>query len=373
MVKFLDLQAQYQSIKSEIDRAVLRVLESGAFVGGEFVERFEEEFALKLGVKYALGVANGTEAIEIALRALELPKESEVILPANTFFGSLEGVVNAGLKPVVVDCGEDYCIDPSKIEEAITSNTSAILVVHLYGRMCDMPRIMQIAKKHNLKVVEDCAQSFGAKMKINGVEKMAGSIGDVGCFSFYPGKNLGAYGDGGAISTDCKELYETCLSLANHGRGEHKYAHRYFGRNSRLDGIQSAVLSVKLNYITQWNEMRKDNANLYASLLGDIPQIILPKMGARDENVWHLYVVRIEGKREEAMKFLQSHQIQVGIHYPTSLLELEACVNLEAKNPTPNAHKWSKDIFSLPMGEHLKEKDIQQVAKILRDFINCFC
>lgn len=373
MVKFLDLQAQYQSIKSEIDRAVLGVLESGAFVGGKFVERFEEEFALRLGVKYALGVANGTEAIELALRALELPKESEVILPVNTFFGSLEGVVNAGLKPVVVDCGEDYCIDPSKIEEALTPNTSAILVVHLYGRMCDMPCILQIAKKHNLKVVEDCAQSFGAKMKINGVEKMAGSIGDIGCFSFYPGKNLGAYGDGGAISTDSQSIYELCSSLANHGRGEHKYAHRYFGRNSRLDGIQSAILSVKLKYITQWNEIRKDNAELYASFLGDLSQIILPRMGERDENVWHLYVVRIKDKREEAMRYLQSLNIQVGIHYPSALIELEACNHLKTPFVCKNALRWSKDIFSLPMGEHLHRDQIEKVSQSLRDFILGFC
>lgn len=373
MVKFLDLQSQYKGIKQEIDSAVLKVLESGAFVGGEFVEKFEEEFASKLGVQYALGVANGTEAIEIALRGLNLPKESEVILPANTFFGSLEGVVNAGLKPVIVDCQEDYCISPSAIEEAITPHTSAILVVHLYGRMCDMPRILGIAKKHNLKVVEDCAQSFGAKMKINGVEKSAGSIGDVGCFSFYPGKNLGAYGDGGAISTNCKELYETCLSLANHGRGEHKYAHRYFGRNSRLDGIQSAVLSVKLRYIDKWNEIRKGNAEFYASFLKEIPQVILPKMGERDENVWHLYVVRIEGKRDEAMKYLQSQQVQVGIHYPSSLSELEACKKLEMRFPCLNALKWSKDIFSLPMGEHLKKEDVQKVAKNISDFMRCFC
>lgn len=373
MVKFLDLQAQYQSIKTEIDRTILRVLESGAFVGGEFVESFEEEFASRLGVRYALGVANGTEAIEIALRGLHLPKESEVILPANTFFGSLEGVINAGLKPVIVDCGEDYCINPNAIEEAITPYTSAILVVHLYGRMCDMPRILEIAKKHNLKIIEDCAQSFGAKMKINGVEKMAGSIGDVGCFSFYPGKNLGAYGDGGAISTDNQDLYEQCLSLANHGRGRHKYDHRYFGRNSRLDGLQSAILSVKLGYIDQWNEIRKDNAEFYASFLGEIPEVVLPKMGERDENVWHLYVVRIENKRDEAMKFLQTQQIQVGIHYPFSLLELEACRGIEVRFPCLNALKWSKDIFSLPMGEHLQKEDTQKVAKNISDFVRCFC
>lgn len=373
MIKFLDLQAQYLSIKEEIDHAVLQVLSSAQFVGGEYVKRFEEQFASALGVKYALGVANGTEAIELALKGLNLPKDSEVILPANTFFGSLEGVVNAGLKSVIVDCGEDYCISPLEIEKAITPKTSAILVVHLYGRLCDMPRILEIAKKHNLRVIEDCAQSYGAKMKINGEMKMAGSIGDVGCFSFYPGKNLGAYGDGGAISTNDKEIFELCTSLANHGRGEHKYTHKYYGRNSRLDGIQSAILSVKLKYINEWNEIRKNNAEFYASFLKDIPQIILPKMGERDENVWHLYVVRIEGKREEAMKFLLSQGIQSGIHYPISLPELEACKELECKHSVENAKKWSKDIFSLPMGEHLGKGDIEKVAENIRNFVKCFC
>lgn len=373
MIKFLDLQAQYLSIKKEIDSAILEVLSSAEFVGGKFVQRFEEQFALSLGVKYALGVANGTDAIELALKGLELPKNSEVILPANTFFGSLEGVINAGLKPVIVDCGEDYCISPLEIQKAITPQTSAILVVHLYGRVCDMPRILEIAKKHNLRVIEDCAQSYGAKIKINGEIKMAGSIGDVGCFSFYPGKNLGAYGDGGAISTNHKEVFELCTSLANHGRGEYKYTHKYFGRNSRLDGIQSAILSVKLRYIHQWNEIRKDNAEFYTSFLKDIPQIILPKMGERDENVWHLYVARIEDKREEVMKFLSSKGIGSGIHYPFSLLELEVCKNLECTHPTPNAKKWSRDIFSLPMGEHLGREDIKKVAENMRNFVDCFC
>lgn len=370
MIKFLDLKAQYQTIKKEIDCAVLEVLSSAEFVGGRFAERFEEQFAQELGVKYVLGVANGTDAIELALRSLNLPKESEVILPANTFFGSLEGIINAGLKPVFVDCDESYCINPLQIEEAITPKTSAILVVHLYGRMCDMPHILEIAKRHNLKVIEDCAQSFGAKMKINGEIKMAGSIGDIGCFSFYPGKNLGAYGDGGAISTDCKEVFELCSSLANHGRGEHKYTHQYYGRNSRLDGIQSAILSVKLKYIHQWNEIRKNNAELYAKFLGDISQIVLPQIGERDENVWHLYVVRIKERREEALHFLQSHKIQTGIHYPFSLPELEAVKNSNITDNTPKSKQWSKEIISLPMGEHLVEKDIQSVSKILRDFMH---
>lgn len=373
MIKFLDLQAQYLSIKKEIDEAILAVLSSAEFVGGKFVQKFEEEFASELNVKHVLGVANGTEAIELALRGLGLPKNSEVILPANTFFGSLEGVVNAGLKPVIVDCGEDYCISPLEIQKAITPQTSAILVVHLYGRVCEMPRILEIAKKHNLKVIEDCAQSFGAKMKIGDEIKMAGSIGDVGCFSFYPGKNLGAYGDGGAISTNSKEVFELCTSLANHGRGEHKYTHQYFGRNSRLDGIQSAILSVKLKYIHQWNEIRKNNAEFYASFLGDLQEIVLPKIGERDANVWHLYVVRIKDKREKAMEFLQSKGVQCGIHYPISLSELKACKDLEQKHSVFNAQIWSKDIFSLPMGEHLNQKDIQEVSENIRNFIDCFC
>ncbi len=361
MIKFLDLQSQYQSIKKEIDSVVLEIMEKCAFVGGEYVERFEREFATEVGSKYALGVANGTEALELALRALDLKSGGEVILPANTFFGSLEGVVNAGLKPVFVDCGEDYCIDVSAIREAITSNTVAIMPVHLYGRVCEMKEILNLSREYDLKIVEDCAQSFGAKLRIDDELRLSGNIGDVGCFSFYPGKNLGAYGDGGMIITSDEGLYQRASSLANHGRGKDKYEHLCIGRNSRLDGIQAGILSVKLKYIQEWNERRRKCARLYCDLLEDMSEVLaLPRIDEEERSVWHLFVLRLrgewEGRREELMKYLKENEIECAIHYPHPLSDLY------------RAKKWSRDILSLPMGEHLNQEDIIEVVRVLKQF-----
>lgn len=366
MVKFLDLQAQYRSIKPQIDQAISDVLESGAFVGGKFLESFEKKLSQEIGVRYCLGVGNGTDAIELAFKALNLQQNSEVILPANTFFGSLEGVVNAGLKPVMVDCGDDYCIDVKKIEEMLTPQTSAILVVHLYGKSCNMEEILNLAQKHSLRVVEDCAQSFGAECCVFGEKKKVGSIGDIGCFSFYPGKNLGAYGDGGGICTNSKEIYQKAHSLANHGRGSEKYFHHLIGRNSRLDGLQSAILSVKLDYINQWNAHRIKVAKWYEEFLEEVPNLILPPSPKELENVYHLYVVRVGEKRNEIVNKMQAMDIEVGIHYPIALPSLEACEDVLAQERCPKAMQFSKEILSLPMGEHLSKQQIQEVCEKLK-------
>lgn len=355
---------QYQQIKAEIDFAILEVLQKGSFVGGEFVQKFESEFAKEVGSEFALGVGNGTDAIEIALRAMDLPAGNEVILPVNTFFGSLEGVVNAGLKPVFVDCGEDYCMDVSMLQSAITPKTSAIMPVHLYGRTCQMEEILKIAQKFHLKIIEDCAQSFGAKIKINGEIKTTGSIGDIACFSFYPGKNLGAYGDGGAIVTSNKDFFSKAYSLANHGIGRDKYDHLQIGRNSRLDALQANILKVKLKYIHQWNERRRECARSYNEFLGLWDEVLkLPVIDEWERNVWHLYVVRLsgqlEGRREELLKFLRDNQIECGIHYPFTLNQ----------DSSFRALKWSKNILSLPIGEHLGKEEIKKICEILESFI----
>lgn len=355
---------QYQMIKKEIDYAILEVLEKGAFVGGEFVKRFEYEFAQEIGSEFALGVGNGTDAIEIALRAMELPLGSEVILPVNTFFGSLEGIVNAGLKPVFVDCGEDYCIDVSLIRSVITPKTSAIMPVHLYGRACQMEEILKIAQEFNLKVIEDCAQSFGAKNKVSGELKTTGSIGDIACFSFYPGKNLGAYGDGGAITTSNQDFFTKAYSLANHGIGKDKYDHLQIGRNSRLDGVQANILKTKLKFINQWNEQRRECAKAYGDFLGALDEFfVLPVMDEWERSVWHLYVVRLkgklEGRRGELVEFLKENGVECGIHYPSTLNQ-----DLSFK-----ASKWSKNILSLPIGEHLGKKEVKKICEIIERFV----
>lgn len=363
MIKFLDLPSQYQKIKNEIDQVVLDVMERGVFVGGEYVENFERDVAQAIGCQYALGVGNGTDAIELALRAMNFQEGQEVILPSNTFFGSLEGIVNARLKPIFIDCDEDYCIDVDQIVQAITPNTVAIMPVHLYGRVCNMDKILQIAQDYRLKVVEDCAQSFGAKMKVDGKLKASGSFGDVGCFSFYPGKNLGAYGDGGLISTSDEELYVRASSLANHGRGQNRYEHLHIGRNSRLDAIQAGILSVKLKYIEQWNQRRRECAKLYCELLEDLSEaLVLPKFNNDERNVWHLFVVRLRGKwkdqRDSLLANLKKNNIECSIHYPYPL------------NPLPRSEEWSRSIFSLPMGEHLSDEDIVEISRVLRKLIS---
>lgn len=364
MIKFLDLPMQYQQIKEEIDFAILEVLQKGAFIGGEFVRNFEQAFAKEIGSEFALGVGNGTDAIEIALRAMDLPLGSEVILPLNTFFGSLEGVVNAGLKPVFVDCAEDYCMDVSLIRSLITPKTSAIMPVHLYGRACEMEEILNIAQEFDLKVIEDCAQSFGAKIKVRGEMKTTGSIGDIACFSFYPGKNLGAYGDGGAITTSNLDFLNKAKSLANHGIGRDKYEHLQIGRNSRLDGMQANILKTKLKFIHQWNERRRQCAKAYGDILKTWDECLkLPIIDDWERSVWHLYVVRLEGKlegkREKLLDFFKENNIECGIHYPFPLKQ-----DFDSR-----ALKWSKDILSLPIGEHLGKEEIKKVCEILESFM----
>ena len=240
MVKFLDLKKQYETMKNEIDQAIQNVINDTAFVGGKYVEQFENNFALYHSAKYCIGVGNGTDALTIALWALDLPKDSEVIVPANSFIATSEAVSLNNLKIVFADCKDDYTIDPKSVESLITKNTSCIIPVHLYGQPCDMDEILQIAKDNNLKIIEDSAQAHGAIYK----GQKIGTFGDLATFSFYPGKNLGAYGDGGAIITNDKQLEQRCRTYSNHGRSS-KYAHEIEGLNSRLDGIQAAILDVK--------------------------------------------------------------------------------------------------------------------------------
>ena len=272
MIKFLDLSAQYQSIKPEIDQAIQAVISESAFIGGHYVKQFEKEFSDYIDVKHCVGVGNGTDAIEIALEALNMPGGSEVIVPANSFIASSEAVTRQGHRVVFADADKDsYVLSIEDVKKRITPNTKAIMAVHLYGHPCDMDALLGLAEEHNLYIIEDCAQAHGAEYK----GKKVGSIGHVATFSFYPGKNLGAYGDGGAITTNDDELAKKARMIANHGRIA-KYDHDFEGRNSRLDGIQAAILSVKLKYLNAWTEQRIKIADLYMELLQDEKNIILP-------------------------------------------------------------------------------------------------
>ncbi|PJB35242.1 MAG: erythromycin biosynthesis sensory transduction protein eryC1, partial [Deltaproteobacteria bacterium CG_4_9_14_3_um_filter_51_14] len=320
MIPFVDLKAQYDGIKEEIDKAISDVISKTAFVGGPFLESFEKSFASFCGVKNCVGVGNGTDALYIALRALGIGPGDEVITVANSFIATSEAITMTGARVVFVDINpRTYNIDVTKIEEKVTPRTKAIIPVHLYGQPADVDPIIAIAKKHGLKIVEDAAQGHGGLYK----GRRIGSIGDLACFSFYPGKNLGAYGDGGAVVTNDDALADKVRMIANHGRME-KYNHKLEGVNSRLDGLQAAILDVKLRHLPAWTDGRRRNAALYNDYLagsGVVTPVEIPDVTA----VYHLYVVRVPDRRREALQeHLKQSGIATGIHYPIALPNLMA-------------------------------------------------
>lgn len=362
-IKFLDLKSQYNSIKNEVDVAIKNVINDSAFIGGKYVEHFEHEFAQYQKAKYCITVANGTDALEIAIESLDIPKGSEIIVPANTFIATSEAVTRTGHRVVFCDCDENnYTISIPSLKSKITDKTKALIAVHLYGHPCDMDEILSLVKEHNLKVIEDCAQAHGAEYK----GKKIGTIGDIGTFSFYPGKNLGAYGDGGAIVTNNEELAKKCRMIANHGRID-KYNHEFEGRNSRLDGIQAAILSVKLKHLDNWTNTRIKIANHYLKNLKDVQEIILPKRENWAKCVYHLFVIRAK-KRDELQRYLKGHNIETGIHYPIALPKLKAYSYLNQAREPFIANKIDGELLSLPIGEHLNIEDVKKVVEKITDF-----
>ncbi len=358
-IPFLDLSAQYQTIKGEIDDAIQRVISRSAYIGGEEVRSFEREFANYCGPDlHCAGCANGTDALYLALRALEIGKGQEVITTAHTFTATAEAIVLVGAQPVFVDIREDtMLIDPDAIEAAITPRTTAILVVHLYGQMCEMDRIMAIAKRHGLKVIEDAAQAHGATWQ--GIR--TGAYGDIACFSFYPGKNLGAYGDAGAIVSKDQWLIDRAQMIANHGRLE-KYTHLIAGVNSRLDGIQAAVLRVKLRHLDDWTEARRSRAALYFDALKG-SDVILPTIHPEANPVWHLFVVRVNN-RDEFQNRLRTDGIETGVHYPIPLhLQAAYCDLGIQEGALPISEKVSNQVVSLPMYAEMPEHYVSIVAE----------
>lgn len=363
MVKFLDLAAQYQTIQQEIDTAIHDVIAKSAFIGGEYVGKFEQEFADYCSVAHCIGVANGTDAIEIAIEALNLPQGSEIIVPANSFIASSEAVTRQGHRVVFADCDpQSYVISIEDAKKRITPKTKAIIAVHLYGHPCDMDALQTLADQHGLCIIEDCAQSHGAEYK----GKKVGSIGDIATFSFYPGKNLGAYGDGGAITTNNAELAKKSRMIANHGRIA-KYDHEFEGRNSRLDGLQAAILSVKLKHLPEWTQKRIAVADYYLANLKDIQQITLPVRQDWARQVYHLFVIRTD-KRDELAKFLADKGIQTGVHYPISLPKLKAYDYTNQAIEDLFANKTDTTLLSLPIGEHLNPNDLEQVVFTIKEY-----
>ena len=362
-VPFVDLAAQYRAIEGEISEAVSKVLREGDFILGREVSLFEEEFAAFCEAKWAVGVDSGTSALELALRAYEIGPGDEVITAANTFIASALAISHAGATPVLVDVDADtYTIDVAAIEKAITPRTKAIIPIHLYGHPADMDPILQLAQRHGLVVIEDACQAHGARYK----GKRTGSLGHAAAFSFYPGKNLGAYGDGGAVVTSDAAVAKRLGMLRNYGQKE-KYQHMFRGFNRRLDTLQAAVLRTKLKRLDEWNEARRQHAKSYSRLLAQ-SGLVVPRASAVCESVWHLYVIRIN-QRDALKEHLATRGISVGIHYPIPIHLQPAYRDLgHQPGDFPVTEEYSRQILSLPMYAELTPDILRRVAETASEF-----
>ncbi len=361
MIPIIDSKRQYAAIQNEAEKEVIDVMRSGSYILGKHNKAFEQEMADFIGVNYSVALNSGTDALHLALRALDIGKGDEVITVAFTFVATTEAIGIVGATPVFVDINPDtFNMDADLIEEKITPRTKAILPVHLYGQPCDMDKIMAIAKKHNLYVIEDCCQAIGAEFK----GKKVGSFGDIGCYSFYPTKNLGTMGDGGLAVTNSETLKNRMVALRNHG-GAVRYYHDEIGVNSRLDEIQAAILRVKLNYINDWNKARRAHAAFYNELFKDCKDIETPKEIDDIYAVYHQYTVKVPN-RDEVHKMLQENGIGAMIYYPVPLhlQKVHAHLNLK-EGLLPHTEKDTKMVLSLPMFAEITEEEQRTVAKTL--------
>jgi dTDP-4-amino-4,6-dideoxygalactose transaminase len=362
MILFNDFRQEYHAVRQEIDEALQRVLHSGWYILGKEGEAFEKEFAAYIGAKYGVGVANGTEAIALALLSLGIGRGDEVITANITAFPTITGIMQAGATPVVVDINpEDGLMDCSKIEAKITSSTKAIVPVHLYGQCCDMEQIKSVADKYGLKIVEDCAQAAGSEYK----HKKAGVWGDVAAFSFYPTKNLGAYGDAGAIVTDNQEIYEKLLSLRNYGQTK-RYYHDFEGINSRLDEMQAAILRVKLHYLDQWNERRRDIAAAYRRGLESVKCLTEHQYGRMN---YHLFVVKTS-KRDELLTYLNKEGISALIHYPVPINEQKSFPAAQKEEKLTQSVEFASSVLSLPIHPALTDEEVHLIIQKVNQYFN---
>lgn len=370
MIPFSDLGAQHKEIKVEINKAIKRVIERGDFILGEDVQLFEKEFAKFCNTRYAVGVSSGTAALFLAILSLDIGKGDEVIVPSFTYIATALAVSYTQAKPVFVDVDErTYNIDVNKIIKAITRNTKAIIPVHLFGQPANIPEILKIAKEYNLKVIEDAAQAHGASIKIaDGSWQVVGGIGDIGCFSFYPSKNLGALGDSGIVVTNNEEIYRKLLMLRNYGRIS-KYEHTIIGYNCRLDTLQAAILRVKLRHLKRWNTLRQNLALIYNQNLSQIKGIITPYVTDDVRHIYHIYAIRIK-KRDKVFKELNQKGIGVILHYPLPLHLQKAYQDLGyQKGDFPISEMIAQEIISLPMHPYLKKLEIKFISDKLRKII----
>jgi len=365
VVPFVDLVTQYRAIASEVEIAVTEVLSRCNFVLGPQVDQFERAFADFVGCQYAVGVSSGLDALRLALAGLAIGPGDEVIIPANTYIATALAVTAQGAKPVLVDCDPStYAIDVSRIEPAITARTRAIIPVHLTGQSADMDPILNLAARYRLRVVEDAAQAHGTRYKGHA----CGAIGDAGCFSFYPGKNLGAYGDGGLVTTNDKLLAERLRRLRNYGQ-QQKYEHTEKGLNARLDTLQAAILKVKLKYLARWNEDRARHAKSYASRLEGLRGVRLQSCLPDSTHIFHLYIIESE-RRNALQQYLEEHGIQTGIHYPKPIHLQPAYKDLGyTVGDFPETERLANQMLSLPMFPELTEKQITLVCDTVASFL----
>jgi dTDP-4-amino-4,6-dideoxygalactose transaminase len=363
-VRFSSAKSEYDLIREEWFERIDQIAKTSVFVGGQAVNRFEKGYATYIGTKHALGVGNGTDALFLTLKALGIGPGDEVIVPANTFIATVEAIHHTGALPVLVDCDpQTYLIDMERMKQARTNKTKAVIPVHLYGQMVDIEAINGWAATFHIHVIEDSAQAAGAKMS----QKRAGSLGTAGCFSFYPDKNLGAFGDGGGITTSRDDLAEKILLLRNHG-SKVRYSHELPGFNSRLDPIQAAVLEIKLKYLDEWSSKRRECANLYESYLNGM-DVMTPIHQNDESHVFHVYMIRVEeGIRDHVRKQLQKRGILSAVHYPTPIHLTPAFKDLGySEGDFIHSETYTKEAISLPMHNFLEEKDIQRVAHALSD------
>ena len=360
-IPLIDLQRQYKKIKKEIKEVFNDILNKQQFILGPYVKKFESDFAQYCNAKHCIGVNSGTTALYLTLVAYGIGDNDEVIIPPNTFIATAEAVSLCGATPVFVDIEEkSFNINPSKIEKAITKKTKAIISVHLYGQCADMDAINSIAKKYNLVVIEDACQAHGAEYK----KRKAGSLANIAAFSFYPGKNLGCYGEGGAVTTNNKGIAEKIRTLRDHG-SKKKYYHDYIGGNFRMEALQGAVLSVKIKYLDEWTQLRRRNAKVYTEMLNKETNFILPFEHKNNKHVYHLYVIRTSN-RDTIIEKLHRVRISTGIHYPVPLHLQGACRFLGYKyGDFPVAERVSSEILSLPMYPELKKTEISYVVRKL--------
>lgn len=364
-VPFLDLQAHHAPLRAEFDQAIGEVIDRGAFAGGPFVTDFERDFASFCDCEYAVGVGSGTEALWLVLLALGIGPGDEVITVPNSFMATAEAITYTGATPVFVDVDErTYTMDPSQLSAALTSRTKAVMPVHLFGQPADMDRIIKFAREHNLFVIEDAAQAHGARH----LGRPVGALGHAGCFSFYPGKNLGAFGEAGMIVTNDPALQEKLRILRDHGQTR-KYHHAVVGWNCRMDGIQAAVLRVKLRHLQRGNNQRRDRADQYRAALAEMPEVVTPFEADYAHHVYHIYAVRVQ-EREQVMQLLAAREIECGIHYPVPIHLQEAYRSLGyGPQSFPVAERIAQEFISLPIYPELTAEQATFVTQCLRDAV----